>query len=77
MAKEEFTEITKHGHKLRCVVCEHDRFWSRSTLLNTRLATFLGFDWTNKEAMNYVCERCGYIFWFFEGEEREDEEVLV
>jgi predicted nucleic-acid-binding Zn-ribbon protein len=77
MTTEGSTEITKQGHKLRCVVCAHDRFWSRTTLLNTRLATLLGFDWANKEAMNYVCENCGYIFWFFQDEESEDKEILV
>ncbi len=77
MATEKPAGITKHGHKLRCVVCEHDRFWSRTTLLNTRLATLLGFDWANREAVNHVCERCGYIFWFFEPEECEEKEVLI
>jgi hypothetical protein len=66
MAEQESQEVTKHGRKLRCIVCEHDRFWSRTTLMNTKGATFFGFDWANKEARNYVCERCGYIFWFFE-----------
>jgi len=36
------------------------------TLMNTKGATFLGVEWANKEATNYVCEQCGYIFWFFQ-----------
>lgn len=66
MAREESQEVLKHGKKLLCAVCEHDRFWSRTTLMNTKGATFFGVDWANKEAVNYVCEQCGYIFWFFE-----------
>jgi len=59
-------EIVKNGKKLICPVCSHDRFWSRRTLMNTRGATFFNFDWANKDAVNYVCNDCGYIFWFFE-----------
>ena len=53
------------GHKLVCPVCGQDRFWSRRSLLNTRGATFFKFDWANKKANNFVCARCGYIFWFW------------
>ena len=66
MAEEEPQEVSKYGHKLTCTVCEHGRFWSRRTLMNTKGATFFGFDWANREAVNYVCERCGYVFWFLE-----------
>ena len=66
MAQKESQEVLKHGKKLQCSICEHDRFWSRKTLMNTRGATLLELDWANKQAVNYVCERCGYIFWFFE-----------
>ena len=59
-------EVIKAGHKLVCPVCSHDRFWSRQTQMNTRVATFWNLDWLNRNATNYVCDRCGYIFWFFE-----------
>lgn len=66
MATPESNEVTKLGKKLVCPVCGHDRFWSRQTLMNTRGATFLNFDWVNKGATNYVCEKCGYVYWFLE-----------
>ncbi len=59
-------EIIKAGYKLICPVCSYNRFWSRKTLMNTRFSTFVNMDWANRNATNYVCERCGYIFWFFE-----------
>lgn len=52
------------GFDLVCPVCHSDKFWHRATLLNTRAATFLGFDWANRNADNYVCSACGYMFWF-------------
>ena len=27
--------------------------------MNTRGASFLGFDWANSEADNYICDNCG------------------
>ncbi len=53
------------GTKLVCMVCKHDRFWSRRSMLNTRVKTFFKLDWADKQADNYVCEKCGYIFWFY------------
>jgi transposase-like protein len=52
------------GKKLKCPFCAGERFHHRHSLLNTRRATFFKFDWLNKEAQNYVCDGCGYIFWF-------------
>ncbi len=54
------------GKTLVCPVCSGDKFWHRTALLNTRGATFLGFDWANREADNYVCERCKHMLWFHE-----------
>jgi DNA-directed RNA polymerase subunit RPC12/RpoP len=67
MAKQ--PEVGPHvvnGKGLRCPHCEHERFWTRSTLMNTKGATFLGFEWANKEARNYVCDQCGHVLWFLE-----------
>ncbi len=52
------------GHPLKCPVCGHDRFERRQSLLNTRWMTFFEFDWLNRKADNYVCERCGHVLWF-------------
>jgi hypothetical protein len=57
-------EVSAEGKPLTCVVCGSSRFCERNYLLNTRGATFFNFDWANSEATNYVCSKCGYVFWF-------------
>ena len=52
------------GRELRCTVCANDTFRERSSLLNTAMMTFFKLDWANKAAANFICARCGYIFWF-------------
>lgn len=54
------------GHRLICPVCRGVDFRKRRTLLNSRGMTFLGLDWLNEGAMTYICEACGYIFWFID-----------
>lgn len=60
----ETNEVNVKGYPLVCPVCGGKKFWHRTTLLNTRGATFFGFDWANAKADNYVCEQCSYMFWF-------------
>ena len=60
----EVKEVTIAGNPLVCPVCGAARFWERKTQLNTRAATFFNFDWANRNPTNYVCETCGYMFWF-------------
>ncbi|WP_026478920.1 hypothetical protein [Alkaliphilus transvaalensis] len=64
--ENEAVKIEINGNELICPVCKHDEFWTRETLMNTAGATFLGFDWANKAATNYVCDECGYVYWFLE-----------
>jgi len=64
--KQILDNIEIKGNKLICPICKGHNFWNRQTLMNTRGATFLGFDWANKEAVNFVCDNCGYVFWFLE-----------
>ena len=52
------------GRPLVCPVCGNARFFARDTQLNTAGMTFLGLDWANTNALNYVCDNCGYMFWF-------------
>lgn len=52
------------GKDLKCIMCGHDKFWTRKTLMNTKFFTFWELDWANREADNYVCGRCGYVHWF-------------
>lgn len=56
--------IVVKSHKLECHVCNHDKFWTRETLMNTPKMTFLKLDWANKRAQNYICNNCGYVHWF-------------
>lgn len=63
---KEAREVEVRGKQLVCPVCGETKFWERRTLMNTAGATFFGFDWANKEAQNYICDDCGYIFWFIE-----------
>ena len=65
MSKES-REYEVKGNKLLCPVCGNSYFWERSTLMNTPGATFFGFDFANKQAKNYICDECSYIFWFYE-----------
>ena len=63
--KYESRRQTVSGNKLICTVCNHDKFWEKETLMNTPGMTFLGLEWANKKANNYICDNCGYVFWFF------------
>ncbi len=48
----------------RCQICNHDKFDRGKAQLNTALASFLNFDWTNKSADYVACRNCGYLHWF-------------
>ena len=66
MGKKEVKEYEVKGNKLSCPVCSNKFFWTRRSLLNTRGLTFLEWDWANRAADNYVCDKCGYIMWFLQ-----------
>lgn len=69
------------GHRLICPVCRGIDFRERRALLNSRGMTFLGLDWLNDGAITYICEACGYIFWFVDdGEaylEKQEKEIGI
>ncbi len=64
--KHKDQEVEIKGNKLICPICRCTSFWTRKTLMNTRGASFLGLDWANNNATNYVCDNCGYTMWFLE-----------
>ena len=66
MAAKEAMRITIKRSELVCPICRGDKFWTRETLMNTAGATFFNFEWANKAATNYVCDSCGYVYWFLE-----------
>jgi len=53
------------GRQLKCMVCEHDRFWKREAQLNTATASFFNMDWANDSGVCIICNKCGYIHWFY------------
>ena len=57
-------EVTLGGKPLTCVVCGNGRYHERGSLLNTRGGEFFGFAWADEKATNFVCTKCGYVFWF-------------
>ena len=57
-------EVEVGGKRFHCTASGNDRFHRRKALLNTSWATFLGFDWANRQAHCLVCSNCGYIHWF-------------
>jgi predicted nucleic-acid-binding Zn-ribbon protein len=71
ISAEKASKRTIDGHPLRCPVCAQDRFWKRQTLMNTRGLTFLGVEWANKQAVNFVCDSCGYVMWFLRNDAEE------
>jgi predicted nucleic-acid-binding Zn-ribbon protein len=57
-------DVIAAGKRLACVVCGGTSFHERNSLLSTRAAAFFNVNWANKEATNFICANCGYIFWF-------------
>ncbi|MFW5719538.1 MAG: hypothetical protein ACOCXT_00740 [Candidatus Dojkabacteria bacterium] len=66
MAKSKPRKYFVHGIPLVCPICNHNRFFTRETLMNTPGMSLLGWDWANKAATNFICERCTHILWFVE-----------
>lgn len=61
---KEVKQYSFSGKTLECPICQHTEFWTRETLMNTTGMTLAGIEWANRKAMNYICNDCGYIFWF-------------
>ena len=52
------------GYKLSCQMCHNTHFWTRETLMSGKGATFMGMDWAERTAVNYLCSQCAHILWF-------------
>jgi hypothetical protein len=57
-------QVMLDGKPLTCLVCGNQHYRERGFLLNTRSGEFLGLAWADEKASNFICTRCGYIFWF-------------
>ena len=64
MGKYDAEKVVIAGRELVCPVCGNSFFYERSTQLNTAGMTLLGLDWANRDALNFYCSNCGYMFWF-------------
>ena len=62
--KSQMVEIA--GAVLSCSHCKNQKFHKDTRLLNSAGASFLGFDWANKQATIYICDNCRMIHWFAE-----------
>jgi hypothetical protein len=74
MTEIEIKKVKVKGKNLVCPVCSNDEFWRRTTLMNTSGMTFMGWDWLNREGENFICSNCGYVFWFFDKDQRSAED---
>ena len=69
--KKEPETVMVLGQTLHCGICQHTRFWHREGQLHTGVATFFQLEWINPTAHCYVCEHCGYIYWFLPPKDEE------
>ncbi len=50
---------------ITCPICHSQSFDKEYRQLNSRGATFFGFDWANKNAAILICRHCTNIAWFY------------
>jgi hypothetical protein len=55
---------TVAGKPLRCPICQHDRFWSRPTMLPRRALAIMDIEWAAPKAVVHACARCRHLLWF-------------
>ena len=70
MAKPTSFEYQVFDRKLVCPVCENNKFYTRETLMNTAGMAFFNLEFINKTANNYICDKCGYVYWFMDVSEK-------
>jgi hypothetical protein len=56
--------VTLDGKPLKCPVCGNEGYQERASLLNSRGGEFFGLAWAEDNATNFVCAKCGYVYWF-------------
>jgi hypothetical protein len=57
-------EYAAAGKKILCAHCGGNVFAGKTALLNTKIMTFLDFDWADPSATTLACINCGYVQWF-------------
>lgn len=63
--KASATVYERAGHVLVCPICGNQKFWKKEAQLNTKVASFFDFDWTNPSGDCYICKDCRHILWFY------------
>lgn len=56
------------GAVLSCLVCGGQRFARREVKLNTTGMTFMDLDWANRSGDGAICESCGFVHTFLDGD---------
>ena len=57
-------QVTLDGKPLSCLVCGNNSYHEKNSMLNTRAREFFNVAWTGDKTTNFVCTKCGYVFWF-------------
>lgn len=60
------------GRSLVCPICGNRSFYERETLVSAAGDAFHGFDPAKTPVKTYICDRCGYMFWFHPVETRPE-----
>jgi hypothetical protein len=74
--KQKPQQVVIKGKNLSCPFCNGELFWKKRTLMNTTGMTLMGMEWMNTEAQNFICDNCGYIYWFWFPKVKKSNEVL-
>lgn len=61
---EEPRPCERSGHLLTCPICGGQKFWRKEAQLNSKIASFLEFDWLNRSGDCYIWKECRHIIWF-------------
>lgn len=52
------------GREVACSHCGGKRFFEGTALLDSRFASYVGYDWASKGAVTLTCCECGHVEWF-------------
>lgn len=62
--KRETAQLIVKGRAVRCPMCNHEWFWEKKVLLNSRGMALCGMAWADKDSRAMVCDDCGHVLFF-------------